>query len=388
MDSFQLGKAIVERLVNAGHTAYFAGGFVRDYLLRLPSSDIDIATSASPQEVMQLFEKTVPVGLAFGSVLVVEQGRSFEVTTFRFDGPYLDGRHPSYVRPSDARADAQRRSFTINGMFYDPIKEEVLDYVEGKKDLQAGIIRTIGEAKHRFEEDKLRMIRAVRFAVRLGFTIEANTAAAIKSTAAELRVVSVERIWQELAKAHDSPRFPDFLLQLHQFGLLEQIMPPIESVEPLYRYPQEAPTIAFLVALRPHASLASQLTLCDGLKVAKKERQWAERFYELKSLINQGSLVAWAHFYALEEANLLLKCASAHGWLSFEEHQVKQQKLHPHIERLRTKKPLVNAKMLIEAGVSPGVTLGKLLEKAEKIAIEENLNDPQVVLARVIKGSE
>src|SRR3989338_9806133 len=174
-----IARRIVERLKEKGFIAYFAGGWVRDFLMKHPSDDIDIATTASVEEVRALFEKTIPVGAAFGIVIVVEDGHPFEVATFRKERGYLDGRRPTKVEPATPQEDAQRRDFTINGLFYDPTTDELFDYVEGKRDLQKGILRAIGNPHERFLEDRLRMMRAVRYSTRFNFPIEKETKAAV-----------------------------------------------------------------------------------------------------------------------------------------------------------------------------------------------------------------
>ncbi len=191
---------IVQTLRKAGHTALFAGGCVRDMLMRRQPADFDVATDARPDRIISLFRRTQKVGVQFG-VVIVGIGRHWvEVATFRSDLDYADGRRPTAVRFSDARHDAERRDFTINGMFYEPISREVIDYVGGQSDLKAGIIRAIGDASKRFGEDHLRMLRAVRFAARLGFRIEAGTHAAIGRHAASISRVSPERIGDELER--------------------------------------------------------------------------------------------------------------------------------------------------------------------------------------------
>ena len=172
---------VVEELRAGGHVAYFAGGCVRDMLLGLEPKDFDVATDAPPERVRKLFRNSQAVGAAFGVILVRTGGSSVEVATFRSDGAYLDGRHPEHVRFTTAEEDARRRDFTINGLFFDPISGDVIDYVGGREDLAARWIRAIGEPGARFAEDHLRMLRAIRFAARFDFAIEANTAAAICS---------------------------------------------------------------------------------------------------------------------------------------------------------------------------------------------------------------
>ena len=190
--------AVVRRLRDAGHVAYFAGGCVRDQLLGLQPNDYDVATDATPPRVQELFGSTQAVGAAFGVILVRHRGSQIEVATFRAEGGYADGRHPSHVRFTTAQEDARRRDFTINGLFFDPIAEQVIDYVGGQEDLNLGRIRAIGNPAERFEEDSLRLLRAVRFSARFAFAIEAATAAAIVVHASQLKRISPERIAEEL----------------------------------------------------------------------------------------------------------------------------------------------------------------------------------------------
>ena len=194
-------REIAARLQRAGHTAYFAGGCVRDQLLGIEAKDYDIATSAKPEEVQKLFPRVTNLtGKCFGVVRVLVDDESYEVATFRQDGPYKDGRHPESVRFATAEEDAQRRDFTINGLFYDPVAERLIDYVGGEADLRAKVIRAIGEPAHRFAEDQLRLLRAIRFAARLMFKIEPKTWEAVCAGASSIRTISAERIRDELNK--------------------------------------------------------------------------------------------------------------------------------------------------------------------------------------------
>ncbi len=199
---------IVRRLQDAGHEALLAGGCVRDLLLGLSPKDYDVATDAPPARICRLFRRTRRVGVQFGVVLVRKRGCWIEVATFRSDGRYSDGRHPDEIRFSDAPHDARRRDFTINGMFLDPLAAELIDYVGGRADLRAGLVRAIGDPQARLAEDHLRLLRAVRFAARLRFAIEPATLAAIQSHAADLRSVAAERIREELERilAHATRR--------------------------------------------------------------------------------------------------------------------------------------------------------------------------------------
>jgi poly(A) polymerase len=219
---------VVERLREAGHHALWAGGCVRDLLLGHEPADYDVATDAPPERVTELFRRTVPVGISFGVVRVLGPTREsgqVEVATFRTDGRYLDGRRPETVSYGTAAEDASRRDFTINGMFLDPVLGQVLDYVGGREDLKARLIRAIGDPDARFDEDKLRLLRAVRFAARFGFRIEEDTEAALRRRSGEVTVVAPERIAQELRRllSHSSrARGVDLALDT---GLLAAVLP-------------------------------------------------------------------------------------------------------------------------------------------------------------------
>ncbi|MEO5716931.1 MAG: CCA tRNA nucleotidyltransferase [Luteolibacter sp.] len=215
------------RLIDAGHVAYFAGGCVRDKLLGLKPKDYDVATSAKPEEVLALFPKSNEVGAHFGVVIAKHNGQHVEIATFRTDGSYKDGRRPETVEFSTPEHDAQRRDFTINGLFENPLTGEVIDFVGGRADLDARMIRAIGDAKARFTEDSLRLLRAVRFSTTLGFEIEAVTFAAIKECAPLLERISPERIRDEFSKILVSPRRRKGLALLVDSGLINHFMPEV-----------------------------------------------------------------------------------------------------------------------------------------------------------------
>ena len=234
-------RLICARLRAAGHRALFAGGCVRDRLRGEAPTDYDIATDAPASEVLGLFPKTIAVGAAFGVVIVVEGGQHFEVATFRKDGPYLDGRRPSRVDFVDEIEDAKRRDFTINALFLDPEKDEVLDYVGGREDLARGLIRCVGEAAARFQEDHLRLLRAVRFAARFDFAIEADTRAAMVALAPNILKTSAERIHEELEKMLCGGRAKQSLELLDATGLLAQILPEIDAMKGVEQPPEFHP---------------------------------------------------------------------------------------------------------------------------------------------------
>jgi poly(A) polymerase len=236
-----IAASIVRRLRDAGHVAYYAGGCVRDMLRGVPAKDYDIAPSARPEEVQKLFPKTVAVGAHFGVICVLEGGAQFEVATFRSDGAYIDGRHPQAVTFSSPREDAERRDFTVNGMFYDPIAAEVIDFVGGRADLERRVLRAIGDAASRFREDRLRMLRAVRFATVLGFEVDPATWDALREHAAEIHDVSAERIREELVRIFLSPNRVRGLDLLDQSGLLGQIIPAMLALKGCEQPPQFHP---------------------------------------------------------------------------------------------------------------------------------------------------
>jgi tRNA nucleotidyltransferase/poly(A) polymerase len=241
-DSLSLvATKLVRRLRESGFIAYFAGGCVRDALLRKQPKDIDIATDAEPDDVQKLFARTVAVGAKFGVVRVLEGGFEFEVATFRSDGVYLDGRRPVSVTFSSPEEDAKRRDFTINGMFYDPVVDQVVDFIDGKSDLEHRLVRAIGDPNERFSEDHLRLLRAVRFAAALDFEIEPATWKAVTEKAHQIRNVSHERIRDELMKIMADPHRVRGLDLLDQSGLLKNILPEVNQMHGCEQPPQFHP---------------------------------------------------------------------------------------------------------------------------------------------------
>jgi putative nucleotidyltransferase with HDIG domain len=219
--------SIVQRLRQDGYEAYLAGGCVRDMLLKKPPKDYDIATNAKPEDIRRVFPETIPVGAQFGVILVLLDGEPFEVASFRYDGPYVDGRRPSHVRYGSLEEDIVRRDFTINGMVYDPVEDRIIDLVEGQKDLERRSIRAIGNARQRFEEDRLRMIRAVRFAAGLNFEIEPATLDAVKQLAGTVTQVSWERIGDEVTRILTEGGARRGFELLDETGLLAVLLPEV-----------------------------------------------------------------------------------------------------------------------------------------------------------------
>ena len=198
-------KEVCSRLRDAGFEALLAGGCVRDLIMHREPNDFDVATDATPDQIESLFPKCLLVGKAFGVIILPFDGFQIEVATFREDLQYKDGRRPEGVKFSTPKADAQRRDFTINALFYDPIKREIIDFIDGQADIKAKILRTVGDPNHRFDEDKLRLLRAIRFAAQLDFRIEDGTLRAVETHAKDVSVVSHERIRDELIKLLKSP---------------------------------------------------------------------------------------------------------------------------------------------------------------------------------------
>lgn len=261
-------RSVVERLRAHGFQALYAGGCVRDRLLGVEPHDYDVATDARPEQVEALFPRTVPIGAQFGVILVLEQDEEIQVATFRGDGSYHDGRHPESVRFTDAEGDALRRDFTVNGLFFDPVANEILDYIGGCGDLKSHLLRAIGDPSERFAEDKLRLLRAVRFATTLGFSIDPPTWSAVQQWAPEIHAVSAERIREELIKILVSPNKLRGFDLLDQSGLLREILPEVEALKGCEQPPDFHPegdvfvhTRLMLSLLAPDASLTLVLSV-------------------------------------------------------------------------------------------------------------------------------
>ncbi|MBS3822147.1 MAG: CCA tRNA nucleotidyltransferase [Planctomycetes bacterium] len=268
---------VLRTLHEAGYEAYFAGGCVRDMLRGERPNDYDIATSATPRQIQNLFRRVLMVGATFGVAIVLRRDadgvdRQIEVATFRSDLSYSDGRRPDSVTFSSPREDAERRDFTINGMFYDPLAEKVIDFVGGQADLAAGVIRTIGEPQERFDEDYLRLLRAVRFAARLGFDIDPATADAARRNAANITSISGERIVDELTKMLALDSAADALRGLAELDLAKHVLPELDDPEVW----QAAVARVERLANHRDATLALGGMLCDVKPpaIASIVRRW------------------------------------------------------------------------------------------------------------------
>jgi poly(A) polymerase len=229
--TFEDAVEVVRILRRGGYEAYLAGGCVRDRLLGRAPKDHDVATAARPEQIRTLFKRTIPVGEAFGVILVLQGESAVETATFRKDSGSADGRHPESVEYSNAKEDVLRRDFTVNGLLYDPIEDRVLDYVGGREDLTARTIRAIGEPVRRMREDYLRLLRAVRFATALDFRIDEATSEAIRQEAQGIERISRERVCDELTRLLTAPRRAEGLRQLRDLGLLSLLLPEVSAME-------------------------------------------------------------------------------------------------------------------------------------------------------------
>jgi len=293
---------VVRKLRAAGHIALFAGGCVRDALLGRDAKDYDVATTARPDEVRNLFghRQTLAIGASFGVIMVLgpKQAGQVEVATFRTEGDYLDGRRPESVAFCSPEKDARRRDFTINGMFYDPLDERVLDYVGGEADLSAGLVRAIGDPHERVREDKLRMLRAVRFTATLGFNLDPVTADAIREMASELIVVSAERIAQELKKILIDVHRRQAIELTENVGLLRIILP---ELDPIKRQPEWEATLKSLAILKNPSFELAMAALLLPLKIPTVVEAICRR---LKLANDETDRIRWlvAHHTDLDDA--------------------------------------------------------------------------------------
>jgi len=429
---------IVRRLHRAGFSAFWVGGCVRDFLLGREPGDYDIATSARPEQIEELFKRTVAVGKKFGVMVVLEGGHQFQVAAFRAEADYQDGRHPDRVTFADAKADAQRRDFTVNGLFYDPVTEKIHDWVGGEKDLRAKIIRTIGSPGERFAEDHLRLLRAVRFAAQLGFEIELQTFAAIQRLAPKIELISAERIRDELIKLFQPPHAARGLVLLLKSGLLPGVLPEVITTIACEQSPDFHPEGTVFEHIRlmlekmatdppsprsgfgaasAHPSLPWAVILHDIAKPATVERDPATgkiHFYghEKVGAALAGRILQRLRFpkkqtdeivacvrqhmqfkdvkqmrkatlrrlllretFPLELELHRLDCLGSHGDLGHYEFLVEQAAELEKQPAIRP--PLLTGNDLIALGVKPGPAMGALLAEIREKQLQDELKTPR-----------
>jgi poly(A) polymerase len=436
---------IVRTLGERGYQAYLVGGCVRDLLLGREPADYDVATDGTPQQVMEIFPQTFAVGAQFGVVLVplpkAESGESavgpdekvpvIEVATFRSDVGYSDGRHPNEVRfTKDPREDVRRRDFTINGLLLDPLKNEVLDYVGGREDLKAGVVRTIGEPKHRFAEDKLRMLRAVRFAARFEYRIDPATLAAIRRLAAQIHQVSRERVREELTKMLTEGHARRAFEMLDESSLLKEVLPEISAMKGIEQPPQFhpegdvfvhtmllleklpagcSPTLAWGALLHdvgkpPTFRVAPDRIRFDGhvevgvkmaAEICRRLRFSNDDAGQILALVQnhmrfgvvqqmkESTLKKFLRLPGFDEHLELhrIDCLSSHGLLEAYDYACQRSRaLSP--EAIRPQ-PLITGQDLIEAGYEPGPRFKEILGTVEDAQLEGRLASPEEAMGFV-----
>lgn len=428
--------SIIEEVRARGYSAYLVGGCVRDLLLGIAPQDYDIATNARPNDVMALFPETIPVGAQFGVVLVVVRPEGVEpihveVATYRSDVGYSDGRHPDAVRYSDtAQEDVQRRDFTVNGLLLDPLKNEVLDYVGGRADIEHRIIRTIGGPRLRLREDKLRMMRAVRFAARLDYTVDANTMSAIRELAREIHQVSRERIRDELDKMLTEGHARRCFELLDSSGLLSEVLPEISALKGVEQPPQYHPegdvwthmlllleglekgcsrSLAWGVLLHDigkpptfrvapdrirfdsHAEVGTRMAqeICRRLRFSNEATEQVcalvanhMRFADVKKM-KESTFKRFMRLPYFEEHLELhrLDCSASHRDLSL--YEFVKEKLSNTPEQEIRPAPLISGNDLIENGWKPGPQFRTILQAVEDAQLEGILHTREEALSFV-----
>src|SRR4051812_19135892 len=268
---------IIKELRRHGYESYLVGGCVRDMVMGIEPADYDIATSARPEEITTIFPRTESIGAQFGVVLVIHHGHPFEVATFRSDEAYIDGRRPTGVVFTDVKTDVLRRDFTINGLLYDPIEKRILDFVNGQEDIAKKVVRAIGDPFRRFEEDKLRILRAIRFGARLGYAIEPETWKAVCLMASEIHQVSIERIQAEIVRTLTEGQARHGVEMLHHSGLLREILPELQCNDHLLNclaMLKGGETPAFAMAVLLHETASADIEkIVQRLKFSNAEAQ-------------------------------------------------------------------------------------------------------------------
>lgn len=429
----QTAKNIVRRLREAGFEALYAGGCVRDKLLGLEPKDYDIATSARPAQVQALFGRTYAVGAHFGVVIVLEDGQEFQIATFRSDGKYLDGRHPESVHFSTPEEDALRRDFTVNGLFYDPLEEKLIDYVGGQEDLRNRTLRAIGDPSQRFREDHLRLLRAIRFAATYDFRIDSATWEAIVANAASIRSVSAERIREELTRIFTAPtRLAGFDL-LDRSGLLAIVLPEVDALKGCEQPPQFHPEgdvfvhTRLMLELLPREPLPVPLvyavlfhdigkpptqsvdgdrirfnghdTVGAAMTTAIMERLRFSREETEATVEAVANHMVFKDVQAMRVARLKRFMARPHFDLELELHRVDCASSHQMLDNyefLLAKReefaneplipaPLVTGRDLLALGWRPGPVIGQILDTMQTLQLEGSLTTREAALAHLAR---
>jgi len=417
-------------LHSAGHRALFAGGCVRDELLGKAPQDYDVATSAKPDEVERLFKRVITVGKAFGVQIVQFGDIQIEVATFRWDGPYLDGRRPVSVEFRDEQQDALRRDFTVNALFCDPIKNEVLDYVGGREDLAKQVVRAVGVPRDRFMEDHLRLLRCVRFAAKLDFTIDPETFAALKELAHLITKTSPERVRDELLRVLTQPHAHRGFILLDESGLLPHILPEISAMKGVEQPPEyhpegdvfvhtmkmlemmdtTSPTLALGVLLHDvgkprtqtfedrirfngHEKVGAEMTaeICARLRLSNADTErvtWLVgqhmrvsavkemRESKLKRLIREDGFSELLELFRID-------CASSHRRMDTYE-WLRDRAASLPLDQVRPT-PLLTGDDLIQLGYAPGPLFTEILRTVEDLQLEGTLSSRDAAIEHARK---
>lgn len=427
-------KSIIDLLRSKGFKAYIVGGSVRDMIMGIEPAEYDICTSASPDEIISNFKHTIQVGINFGVAIVLLDGIKFEVATFRKEENYTDGRHPDEVIYSDDESeDVIRRDFTINGMLYDPDNNEIIDYVNGLNDLESKVLRTIGDPEKRFDEDRLRMMRAIRFASRLEFDIEENTSKAIKKLSVGITNVSPERVRDEIVYILSGRNPGTGLKMLSEYGLLKHILPEVERMKGVEQPPEfhpegdvfvhtclvldklyentggnVSPVLAFAALLHDvgkpptfgitdrirfngHDRVGAEMAkkICKNLKLSNKQIDRISalirehlRFKDVTNMRNSTlkRFIGMDHFDDHMELHLA-DCQASHGMETA--YKFVSEKLLELTEEEIKPKPLIGGDDLIKLGYKPGPIFSEILNKVQEMQLEGILKNKEDALSYV-----
>jgi len=400
----RFAEEVVRKLRAAGFEAYWAGGCVRDQLLGRRPADYDVATDALPPEIRRLFgrRRTVAVGAAFGVITVLgpRGAGQIEVATFRSDDTYSDGRHPDSVRFSDARQDALRRDFTINGLFYDPVEEEVIDFVGGQEDLVRGVIRAIGDPGERFAEDKLRLVRAVRFAAAFGFELEHRTLAAIRRMAPQITVVSAERISTELHRMLVEPNRGRAVRLLVETGLAAAILPEIvpadeagrrrldDTLATIDRFEEPSFPLVLAALLYAQVDRTQAVDVCRRWRLSNKETDRVCWLVEHHAALKGARSARWSALQRVLVAEgiddlLALAEAAAGGGCGNPEEVAWCRSVLERPRELLDPPPLLTGDDLIRHGVPTGPQYRVLLERVRDAQLDGEVQTKADALALV-----
>lgn len=400
----RFAEEVVRRLRGAGFEAYWAGGCVRDQLLGRTPKDYDVATNAVPEQVRALFgrRRTLAIGAAFGVIAVIgpRPAGTVEVTTFRRDAPYSDGRHPDSITFSSPEEDAARRDFTINGLFYDPVEQRVIDFVGGQADLAAKHLRAIGPARERFAEDKLRMLRAVRFAATFALMLDEEIRAAVAEMAGEIHIVSPERIAMEMRRMLADPSRAAGVRLMLETNLAAEVLPEIvprdeaqrqrldATLELLARLPGECGfPLALAALLYPFVGVAGAVAVCQRWRLSNKETERVEWLVEHQASLLDARNMRWSMLQPLlvtEGVDNLLMLMEARSSSDAEAAAHCRSRLAEPRDVLDPP-PLLTGDDLRAHGIPPGPLYKTLLQHVRAAQLDGELHTKAEALARVEK---